>query len=237
MQVISLKDYAKNNNISYEAVRKQVIRYASELEGHVIKDGRQQFLDENAVAFLSEKRKKNPVIIYEIAKDEEIDRLKQEKENLLLKLASVQDQLIQAQEQNRLLNEENRKIFLLEADNERAKKEAENARLIADQEKERAITAEKEKKEAEIRVSELERKEKETSSALDEVKEQLKNTETVAEINAQERDLERLRAEAAEQELLDLKEQNDALWARLEESTKRNFFQRLSDGIVKFFSE
>ena len=38
---------AKQNNISYEAVRKQVARYKDELKGHLIKEGRQQFLDES----------------------------------------------------------------------------------------------------------------------------------------------------------------------------------------------
>ena len=230
MNVISLKDYAKQHNISYEAVRQQVVRYAKEMEGHIIRDGRQQFLDDDAVAFLNEKRKKNPVVFYQSAKDEEIERLKQQKGNLLLELASVQKQLIQTQEQNRLLAEENKQIFLLQADNEAVKRQAE-------EERNRATVAEKEKKEAEIRVSTLEQEKEEISSSLSEAKEQLKNTETVAEINAQERDRERHRAEAAEKEALSLNQQNDALWKRLEEVNKRNFFQRLSDGIVKFFSE
>ena len=52
MVLISIKDYAKNNRISYEAVRQQVKRYSAELAGHIVKDGRQQFLDEEAVLFL-----------------------------------------------------------------------------------------------------------------------------------------------------------------------------------------
>lgn len=82
MNVITLNDYAKQHNISYEAVRQQVVRYASELEGHLIKDGRQQFLDEEAVAFLDAKRQKNPVVIIQQNKDEEIEELKNLVENL-----------------------------------------------------------------------------------------------------------------------------------------------------------
>ena len=38
--MISLKDYAKNKGVSYEAVRKQVSRYREELEGHIQKVNR-----------------------------------------------------------------------------------------------------------------------------------------------------------------------------------------------------
>lgn len=185
MQVISLKEYAEQSHISYEAVRKQVIRYAAELEGHIIKDGRQQFLDEEAVAFLDEKRKKNPVVIYQANKDEEIERLQKEKEALLLKLAAVQNQLIQAQEENKSLIEENCKIFLLEADNEAAKQK------------------------------------------IEATEEQLHVTEEVAKSYEQDRDRERQRAEGAEQQLSDLKEQNDALWAHLDKMKNRTLIERI----------
>lgn len=42
--MISLKDYAKNKNVSYEAVRKQVNRYKTELEGHIHKVNRTQYM-------------------------------------------------------------------------------------------------------------------------------------------------------------------------------------------------
>lgn len=93
MTVISLKDYAKNNGISYEAVRQQVVHYADELGDHIIKDGRQQFLDEKAVAFLDSKRQKNPVAVYQIEKDEEIERLTDENKTLLVKIAAQADQI------------------------------------------------------------------------------------------------------------------------------------------------
>lgn len=89
MVLISLKDYAKNNNITYEAVRQQVNRYANELGGHIIRDGRQQFLDEEAVAFLDGKRQKNPVVIIQQDKDEMIELLRREKEELLTKVAEL----------------------------------------------------------------------------------------------------------------------------------------------------
>lgn len=93
MTVISLKDYAAQNNISYEAVRQQVVRYKDELEAHIIRDGRQQFLDEEAVAFLDGKRQKNPVSIIQQSKDEAIEELRLEKEQLLLKVAAQADKI------------------------------------------------------------------------------------------------------------------------------------------------
>jgi len=93
MTVISLKDYAKQNNVSYEAVRQQVVRYKNELADHIIKDGRQQFLDDEAVAFLDAKRQKNPVAIIQMDKDETIDALWREKEDLLQKIAIQADKI------------------------------------------------------------------------------------------------------------------------------------------------
>lgn len=93
MNVISLKDYAAQKNISYEAVRQQVVRYKDELAGHVIRDGRQQFLDEEAVAFLDAKRQKNPVAIIQMDKDEQIEALEEQVKQLLVKTASQADRI------------------------------------------------------------------------------------------------------------------------------------------------
>lgn len=93
MNVISLKDYAAQNNISYEAVRQQVVRYKEDLEAHIIRDGRQQFLDEEAVAFLDNKRQKNPVAIIQQSKDDAIEELRGERDQLLLKIAAQADRI------------------------------------------------------------------------------------------------------------------------------------------------
>ena len=89
MALITLKEYAEQNHVTYEAVRKQVKRYEEALGDHIIKDGRQQFLDDYAVAFLDEHRAKNPVVIYQASKDEEIERLRAENENLLRNIAAL----------------------------------------------------------------------------------------------------------------------------------------------------
>lgn len=118
MNVISLKDYAKQNNISYEAVRQQVVRYKDDLAEHIIRDGRQQFLDEEAVAFLDSKRQKNPVAIIQQDKDDTIRNLEEENKNLHIQLENVQAALIAEKDRSHALELENVKIARLEADNE-----------------------------------------------------------------------------------------------------------------------
>lgn len=119
--MISLKEYAQNKGISYEAVRKQVNRYKTDLEGHIHKMGRTQYLDEDAEAFLDGKRAENPIIIMESSKDEEIEALKAENKALLIKVASIQEEMytkvMQLQEQVNQLQGE--KMALLEAKTEK----------------------------------------------------------------------------------------------------------------------
>ena len=116
--MISIKDYAKDNGITYEAVRQQVKRYQNELEGHIHQEGRTQFLDDIAVEILNEHRAKNPIAIYDSSKDEMIEQLKQEKENLLIKIAAQADQIAELalwkSEKSLLLAEANQQQLLLE---------------------------------------------------------------------------------------------------------------------------
>lgn len=118
--MVSLKEYAKNKGVSYEAVRKQVNRYTDELKGHISKVNRTQYLDEEAVAFLDSKRAESPIIIMESGKDEEIQRLEMENKALLLKVAELQEALLKEKDQVKLL--QNEKIELLEAKNQKAEK-------------------------------------------------------------------------------------------------------------------
>lgn len=105
MTIISLRDYAKSQNVSYEAIRKQVVRYKAELAGHIIMDGRQQFLDEEAVAFLDERRQKNPTVIYNQSKDETIEELRQEREKLYKQIAVLQEFKIKTLESRQVLED------------------------------------------------------------------------------------------------------------------------------------
>ena len=156
MTVISLREYASQKNVSYEAVRKQVTRYKDELAGHIIMDGRQQFLDEEAVAFLDARRKKNPVVIYQQNKDEQIEALEEENKKLLLALNEAKDRIIELQGVQMLLDASEKEKKLLEGFIQDAKNEI--ATLTEEKSQELA--------EARQRALEAENREKETKEAL-----------------------------------------------------------------------
>lgn len=129
MKIISLKDYAEQKKVSYEAVRQQVIRYKNDLGSHIIRDGRQQFLDEDAVAFLDGKRQKNPVTVIQQDKNERMEALEEQVKQLLLKTAAQADRIAElsewkaekavaiagAEQQKLLLEERTKRVEQLES--------------------------------------------------------------------------------------------------------------------------
>lgn len=92
--MITLKEYAKKQNVSYEAVRKQVNRYREDLGEHLYKVERTQYIDEEGEAFLDQKRASNPVVVIEHDKDEQIEELKKQNEALRAKVVQLQDMII-----------------------------------------------------------------------------------------------------------------------------------------------
>lgn len=96
--MITIRDYAKENNVSYEAIRKQIKRYEDELNGHIIKQNRTQFLDDIAIAILDQHRRENPVIIVNQDTDYRLKQLEDENKNLLIKVAQQADKISQLNE-------------------------------------------------------------------------------------------------------------------------------------------
>lgn len=94
----SIKNYAKARNISYEAARKQVKRYAAELEGHIRTQNRTQYLDNYAVELLDSHRQSSPIVIMQQDKDDELQQLRTENKALLQQVAALQDELLTARE-------------------------------------------------------------------------------------------------------------------------------------------
>lgn len=123
--MITMKEYAKENGISYEAVRQSVKRYREELEGHIVKVHRTQYLDDTAVAFLDQHRSQNPVVLY---------------------TEGTVRQLQEAEQANRILDEENRRLLQELRELERWK--ADNAMAIAEANQTKLLltAAEQEKK-------------------------------------------------------------------------------------------
>lgn len=117
--MITIKEYARQNNVSYEAIRSQIKRYEKDLKEHIHKEGRTRFLDDFAVSFLDERRKANPVIVQEVSKDEEINRYKEENDRLKTLLLEAQQRIISLQEDNAKQIEAEAKYTALLADTER----------------------------------------------------------------------------------------------------------------------
>ena len=82
--MMTIAEYARSRSISYEAVRKQINRYSIELDGHISKQGRTQYLDAEAEAFLDSKRQKDPVFVLD-----DRDRVLQEKEQRIAELEDL----------------------------------------------------------------------------------------------------------------------------------------------------
>lgn len=93
----TIKEYAAAQKISYEAARQQVARYRKELGPHIVKVGRTQYLDDDAIAYLREQRGKTPAAIVKDKNNDEIQALREQNNNLLIQVATLQDQVIKAQ--------------------------------------------------------------------------------------------------------------------------------------------
>ena len=116
--MLSLRQFAERQNVSYEAIRKQVVRYEKELKGHISVKNRTQYLDDWAVKFLQERRRENPVVIVGQEKEEELKSLKDQVETLRTQLLTTQKEFLKSQEERLkaqdqiiLLQEESRKTL------------------------------------------------------------------------------------------------------------------------------
>lgn len=119
----SIKNYAKARNISYEAARKQVKRYAAELEGHIRTQNRTQYLDNYAVELLDSHRQSSPIVIMQQDKDDELQQLREENKALLQQVAALQDKLLTARENAVEAARQTAMLEAAEADKDRLERE------------------------------------------------------------------------------------------------------------------
>ena len=181
--MVSIKDYAKEHGVSYEAVRSQVARYMDrEVDGfrlsdHISKVGRTQYIDDEGVAFLDERRSRSPVVIQQEERDETIERLR-------TRVDELQARLIAAQDEYRVLMEEKHEIEMREQ------------ALIADKQMIAEIRAET--AEAVARAEESEKARKKAEEEAKDARAQAEQQAIAAKEAREEAD--RLRAEAAEAE-------------------------------------
>jgi len=123
--MITVKEYAEQQGKSVQAVYKQMRakENAALLENHIFfqKVGNKtaKVLDDEAVEILNNASKQAPTVVLLNDKDEQIETLKEENEQLagenkalLIKVADLQDQLLHEKDNVKLLQQE--KIALLE---------------------------------------------------------------------------------------------------------------------------
>lgn len=182
MRMITLKQFSEEHHISYEAVRKSVVRYRDELEGHIIteKGSKRQYLDEEAQRILSDHRRQNPVTIVRENHSDKLTEQAAEIETLKKRIDFYRDELIQLQKQQIVFLENKHQYEAFLEDRDRL--QAEHDQAIADRE-----TAEAAAKTAQAEVETVRAEAAEAQADRDTAR---------AEAAAAQADLDRIRTEA-----------------------------------------
>ena len=161
--MISIKDYAQENGVSYEAVRQQVVRYKEELAGHIRKQGRTQYLDDVAVAILNDHRAQNPVVVYNKDAGEQlrnlqakVEELTEENRSLLKALNGAKDRIIELQENQGLLEAAREEKAILQRNYDRTNETLEKVRNEAYLRAQEAASAEQRESKAKKRADQAE---------------------------------------------------------------------------------
>lgn len=93
LQMKSIKIFAEERNITHQAVYQMMAVHKEELKEHIVKDGRTRYLTPEAEAILDKYRNKSAIVIESQNNDAQIEQLKIEKENLLIKVAAQADEI------------------------------------------------------------------------------------------------------------------------------------------------
>lgn len=126
MEVMTLRQFAEAEGVTYESVRRLVTKYAEDLGNHIYTKDNTRFLDEWALAFLREKRRQSPII--RVVKDrgeeiqalqDQIAALESQREELTARLLAAQDKIAEAKSQtavvqDKLIESQQRVIALQE---------------------------------------------------------------------------------------------------------------------------
>lgn len=143
MDLMTLKQFAEDQGISYEAVRRAVKRHGDKLNGHIIENDGVRYLDEEAVKILKERRRESPIVVQTMDQGEEIRELTAQIESLRAQLMQAQNELLSSKDRIIALQDELKagiedraKYQLLLTDNEEQKRKLRDAEADLDQEKE-----------------------------------------------------------------------------------------------------
>ena len=134
MELTTIRQFAEEQGVSYEAIRRQLVRYTEELNGHVVRQNRTQFLDNYAVEFLRNKRREKPVVVVNPDLNEEIEELRAKLFASHSALLEEKDKIIHLQEELQTAIEAKAKYELLlekHSDQEKQMEELRNQRDAA----------------------------------------------------------------------------------------------------------
>ena len=97
MNVMTVKQLADDQGVTYEAMRRLLARHSAELEGHIHVKDRTRFLDEFAVEFLKKRRRESPIVTIVEDQGARIEELQAQIESLRARLMAAQEELSKAQ--------------------------------------------------------------------------------------------------------------------------------------------
>lgn len=140
MDLMTLKQFADDQGISYEAVRRAVKRHGDKLTGHIIENDGIRYLDEEAVKILKERRRESPIVVQTMDQGEEIRELTAQIESLRAQLMQAQnellsgkDRIIALQDELKAGIEDRAKYQLLLTDNEEQKRKLRDAEMTIEE--------------------------------------------------------------------------------------------------------
>ena len=133
-----IKDYASERGITTQAVYQLIDNHKVELNEYIVKQGRTRFLLPEAEKILDSYRNKAQIVIEKQDRMDEIEQLKAENKNLLLKIATQADKIAMLAEEAK-----NNAVLIAEANA--------NTKLLEDRTKElEEVKSNRDKAEAEL---------------------------------------------------------------------------------------
>lgn len=191
--MITVKEFAKKQHRTVQAVYQSIDRYKDQLKDHIQKIGRTSYLDDEAVAFLESKREQNPVVIYQQDKDEELETLRKNADVMKAEIAELLKEASKSKDEYTALLEEKHRLELLPAETEK-----------------KLALAEKDLEHANEKIEEKDKKIAEQKGEIDEKTAQLKTAREDAERQKQDyqKEIDRLTEELR-------KESSKTWWQKL----------------------
>jgi DNA anti-recombination protein RmuC len=122
--VKSIKQIAMEQNVSYESIRRLIVKYHDELRPHISRVNKTQYIDEEGYEFLKSKRRESPLVLLNEDKNEQLERYKAEADLFKTKLMEAQQQIIELQQAKLEATEARIKFELLQESHDRLKEEA-----------------------------------------------------------------------------------------------------------------